>query len=215
MKIGSGVDTILSFGMDKFNELFSVPARRNLKNPPEGITELTQAQYDDIVEMARVLMEQPFYQEIKDYRKQEIIKYDINIGEHFCGLAAIPDFFKIENGVCDIVDLKTAADADERKYFYKCLDFGYFRQFAVMTIILSHNLPEIKEFNYWHYVVEKNTSDNLFIPFLYRLANERVDWHIKEVNELIIPAIKSEKEFKQVEVSRDSAILIGGLNEEE
>lgn len=215
MKIGSAVDLILSEGIDAFYAKYTVPVRRNLKNPPTDIIELTQSQYDDCLDMGKVMLAQPFYEEIKDYKKQEIITADMPIGEHFVGLSAIPDFYQIKDGICDIVDLKTAADADTRKYFYKCLDFGYFRQFAVMTIIFRGMGLGIKEFRYWHYVCEKNTNDSIFTPHLFRLANERVEWHCNEVMDLIIPDIAREKDFNPLTVSRKDAVLLGAIDSDE
>jgi hypothetical protein len=219
MKMGSAVDTIVTRGWKRFAKEFTVPKKRNLQEPPKNITELTPSQYEDVVAMGKILLVQPFYNEIKKYKKQQILHLDMDLGPHFTGLAAIPDFYQIKDGVCDIVDLKTAADADAensgRKYLYKCLDFGYFRQFAVMQIIFKATHPEIKSFQFWHFVIEKNIQDGIFLPYVYRLANERVEWHVNEVMGILLPAIKAEREFNAIKAERKNAILIGAVDDYE
>ena len=213
LKIGKAVDIFISQGEEEFRKQFIAVSRRNIKNPPINVIELTEKQYEDVIGMSQVILNQPAYKDLADYDKQRIITLDMPIGEHFCGLAGIPDFMRIEGDTCYLVDEKTAWDTDDRKYYYKCRDFGYFRQFAVMTIILRQTNPEIKNFIYRHLVIEKD-KDSIFQPAVFTLANEQIEAEIDVINKHIIPDISKEKDFKPKEVNWKDAILIGAMDEE-
>lgn len=213
LRIGKAVDTFISKGEKEFREKFIAVTRRNLKNPPINVTELTEKQFDDVIGMSEILLKQPAYKDLASYDKQAIITTELSLGEHFCGLAGIPDFMSIIGDTCIIVDLKTAWDTDDRKYYYKCRDFGYFRQFAVMTIILRKTHPEIKNFIYRHIVIEKD-KDSIFQPSVFTLANEQVEVEIDIITEYIIPDIAKEKDFKSKEIKWEDAVLIGTIDGE-
>jgi hypothetical protein len=213
LRIGKAVDTLIFFGKDEFLKNFIAVSRRSFKKPPENIIELTEKQFDDVLGMGEVLKRQPAMIECANHETQKIITLDMPIGEHFIGLSAIPDAIQIKDGVCTLSDLKTAWEADDHKYHWKCMTLGYYRQFAVMTIILRKINPEIKSFVYRHIGCEKD-RDGIFNPFAFYLANERVEYFVDDVLENIIPAIAAEKDFKPKEVSWDKAITIGSMEEE-
>jgi hypothetical protein len=214
LRVGQAVHTIAFYGEEKFRQEFVPAVRRNIKNPPLNVIELTEKQYEDVLVIGEVLRRQPAMIECADHVKETIIKIDVPIGEHFVGLAGIPDLIKIDNGVCTITDLKTAFDSDDRKYHYKCLAFNYYQQFAVMTMILRGLRPEeIKKFVYRHIGIEKD-PDGIFNPFVFTLANERVESFIDLVDKKIIPAIAAEKEFLPKSVDWKDAVVIGAMDEE-
>jgi len=216
MKIGSAVDTFIFEGEEVFRSKFVAVARRSIKNPPINVTELTESQYEDCVTMAKILIEQPAFKDLADHKTQQILslKTDIPIGEHFVGLAGIPDWVKFDGDTCYLTDLKTAVDATEGKYYWKCVGFGYFRQFAVQTIIIRKTHPEIKNFVYRHLVIEKDQNNSIFLPYTFYLANEKVEEQVDLLIDSIIPAIASEKEFKSKQATWKDAPTIGVVNED-
>jgi len=211
-RVGQATDTWLTKSKDEFMRKFICVSRRSLKNPPTNYTELTQTQYDEIVNMCEVVERQPAYQELCDHTAQEIISVDMPMGEHFVGLAGIPDWYKIEGDTCIITDLKTSNDTNERKHHYKCMDFGYYMQFAVMTIIFRSTRPEMRKFVYRHLVIDKD-PDGVNTPYTFLLDNERVEVYINILQNEIIPMIASEKEFSPKKVTWESAVRIGSLDE--
>ncbi len=213
LRVGKAVDTYLFEGEKAFRDKFIAVTRRNIKNPPINHTELTEKQYDDIERMMEVLNRQPAVKDLSDYETQKIITTDMPIGDHFCGLAGIPDWIKIDGDTCHLVDLKTVWDSDDRKYHYKCVDFGYYRQFAVMTIIIRKNHPEVKNFTYRHLGVEKD-KDGIFSPFAFYLANEQVELQVEFILDNIIPTLSKEKDFNPKEITWEEAITIGDINDE-
>lgn len=211
-KVGQGVDVWLTNGKEQFMKKFVAVTRRNLKNPPTNYTELTQLQYDEIVNMCEVLEVQPAYKELNDHDKQVIIQYDIPIGEHFSGLSFICDWLKIEGDTTIITDLKTANDTNEFKHHRKCEEYGYYRQFALATDIIQHNNPEVKNFIYRHLVIDKS-PDGINIPYAFQIDNERVELVHEHLFREIIPMIANEKEFKAKQVTWENAPIIGRVEE--
>lgn len=212
-KVGSAVDAWLTRGYEAFKCEFVAVSRRSLKNPPTDYTELTMSQYDEVVKMCEVVERQPAYQELKDHKAQEIICWDKEIGEYFCGLSFICDWLKIDGDTAIITDLKTSNDTDERKYHYKCMDYGYYLQFAVATVILRNTVPGLKKFIYRHLVIDKD-PDGVNTPYTFYLDNERVEIYINILMNDIIPAVAAEKEFKPKEVKWENAVTIGSLDNE-
>jgi len=211
--IGSAVDVWLTRGENAFKREYLSVARRNVKNPPVGYTELTNSQFDEVVSLCTVLERQPAFEELKNHIAQAIIKYDESMGEHFCGLSFMPDWYKIEGDVCIITDLKTTANGSEKKYFWHCVDYKYFEQMAVATLIFRKTNPEIKEFVYRHLVVEKDVG-GVPMPYTYFLDNNRVEVCANIIKNEVIPMIASEKEFMPKEVSWSGSPTIGSLDNE-
>ena len=211
--IGSAVDTWLSEGKEAFQKLFLAVPRRNKKNPPVGYTEITNAMFDEIVSICQVAEEQPAFQELASHKSQEIIQCDWELGDHFNGISFIPDWYTIDEETCIITDLKTANNAEFTKYFYHCLDFGYFDQMAIATIILRKIHPEIKHFVYRHFIIEKNPNV-VPVPYVYFLDNDRVEAAANVLINQTIPKIASDKDFLPKMVDWDGAQTIGELNED-
>ena len=213
LRIGSAVDTFLFEGEKAFREKFIGVSRRNIKNPPTNITELTIKQFDEVFEMVTVLLRQPTIQDIKDYQTQQIIQMDMPLGEHFCGLSCIPDWIKIDGDTCHLVDLKTTNEANEKKHHFKCIQFGYYRQLALMSIIIKNNYPNVKKFTYRHTGIEKD-PDSIFSPFAFYLDNRQIEFQEKKILNEIIPAITAEKDFKPNEATWESAATVGEIDKE-
>lgn len=214
LKVGKAVDTLIFDGEGVFRKNFIAVTRRSIKNPPTSVTELTEKQFEDVLAMGEVLKRQPAIIDLKNHTKQDIITMDMDLGEHFCGLAAMPDWWIINDNAVVITDLKTSYETNENKYHYKCRDFGYYRQLAVMKIIIKHNNPGVTEFfTYRHVGIEKD-KDGIFNPFAFYLANEQIDACEEDIMNNILPAIKAEKEFLPKSVEWKDAPTVGSINEE-
>lgn len=220
-KVGSAVDAWLTRGKDAFMAEFVAVARRNVKNPPVGYTELTQAQFDEVVSICEVAEQQPAYKELATHKSQQIIYCDMPLGEHFVGLAGIPDWISINGDTCTITDLKTTdkrsveerdGDEGEHKYHYKCVGFGYYMQFAVMWEIISRTMPEIKNFVFRHLVIDKDPDVNT--PYVFYLDTDRVKMFKRELTGLILPAIAAERDFAPKTVSWEDAPVVGAIGED-
>lgn len=171
MVIGSAVDYLLAQEGEK--PKYRVVERRNLKNPPKDYVEVNQAQYDEIVEVANAISSTEVFQDIdKNFKKQIILQVDNPVGDLFSGLCGIPDYLKIDYDKAIIVDLKTSATVQPRKYCYHCLDFGYFRQQAYYQMLLQE-ITGIKDFISYHLVGDK--VKDVYNVALFRLDQEEID----------------------------------------
>lgn len=211
--IGSAVDTWLTVGKDAFIAGYLVVTRRNLKNPPTDYIELNQTQYNEVVNMCTVLESQPAYQDLATHKAQQIISAEFEVNEHFNGLACIPDWVLMDGDTCVLTDLKTANNTDERKHHYKCLDFGYYMQFAVETLIIRMNHPEIKKFKYRHLVIDKD-PDGINTPYTFILDNEQVEAHLRILEKELIPMISKEREYNPKTVTWEDAPVVGSMEDE-
>ena len=215
MTIGSGVDCILTDCREAFDKKYVVVARRNLKLPPKDIIELTQAQFDEIIAISESVARQDAYKEIKNegHIAQEILTMEMDLGK-FCGLAGIPDWYKVNGQEAIITDLKTANQANSAtKYFYHCLDYSYFRQAAMYSLLLKHKYPEIKNITCRHLVVETDV-DGVNKVYTFILSEERINMEKEFILDIVLPAIKAETEFAPSNVKWSDSVVIGEINSE-
>ena len=180
--IGSGVDYLLA--QDEVKPNYVVVERRNLKNPPEGIIEVNQSQYDEIFSLADAVASTDVYKDIdKNFKKQVILKYDYAIGKHFVGICGLPDFIKVTKDEIIIVDLKTSRTTDPRKYFYHCKEFNYFNQQAQYQNIAMLMYPGRKKISSYHLVVSK--EKDIYDVQLFLLNQREIDKAANVVNRAI------------------------------
>jgi hypothetical protein len=206
--IGSAVDAWVTKSKAEFMSKFVLVARRNRKNPPKDYTELTQAQWDTAVEICEVLQDQPAIKDLASHNSQDIIHIDMPIGEHFVGLSAIPDWYIIDDTTCIITDLKTANKPhDKRSYHYTCMDLGYYKQFAIETIIFKKLYPHLTDFVYRHVGCDKD--DDVKRPFIYYVNNECVEIEERKLIREIIPMIAAETAFLPKMITWDTAETVG------
>lgn len=212
-KIGREVDSILT-EMDKSQNTvintmwpdFKTKAAREWKANlmAQGKTVVSQKEYDKIMATAIAVQSTTIWKHIeKTCTFQKILTLKKTVGQYFDMLYGKPDAFSIDkDGICDLYDLKTAATIDEKKFFYKAKDYGYFSQFCFYTHLLSNNYPQIKCFRYWFVVAEKSEP---YRVKLFKVPVRLVDkqWH--ELDELITD-ISIDKTFAKPDVSFDTAI---------
>jgi len=208
--IGSAVDCWLTSGEKKFREKYYIVSRRTT-NSPDYEFQLNQTMYDSVEKMCRKIESQTAYTQLRGFKAQQILQVDRKIGI-FEGLCGIPDWFKVKDDHCIIVDLKTAENALQTKYHYKCLEYGYYQQQAMYRILVQANYPEVKIFEHRHLVVEKD-PDGINNVFVYKLSEARVLEEVDEIEKLLLE-IAEEKKFLPRNVSWDDVITIGEINED-
>lgn len=203
--IGSAVDCILTEGWDAFKGRYKPVARRNLKEPPVGYTELSETQYDQIVAMCERVMQQRAFKELAGFQTQKILQYDMPLGM-FYGIAGKPDWFIVDGKRAIIRDLKTSATIDPNKYYYHSLRYGYFRQQAMYQILLEKNYG-IKQFVSEHLTVEKD-PDGVFNCQTFRLDQEIIEKEKQFIMD-VLWELSNEKEFLSNNVSFETPCLLG------
>lgn len=207
--IGSAVDTWLTQGRAAFEKNYVAVSRRNLSAPPEDYTELTIAQYQDIIDICTAVTRQQAYKDLKDFKRQTILSMSMELGSNFCGLAGIPDFYNVIGEKALIVDLKTAEQAkNSAKYDYHCVEYGYYRQLAFYDILLRHRHPEVKEVVHAHLVVEKDV-DKIFNVYTFVLSARRIEREKRYLLEMVIPEIAKEVDFLPRNTTWNDAAEIG------
>ena len=211
MLVGSACDIWLTVGRKEFEKQYIAVSRRNLKLPPEGITELTMSQYEEIVSICERVEQQDAYKELADHQKQQILTMPMDLGK-FVGLAGIPDWFQVNGSKATITDLKTAEQAKIAvKYHYHCLDYGYYRQMATYDLLIRYNYPDVKEIEHRHLVVEKD-PDDVHNVYTFILDAERVEMEKEFILTDILPAIAKETEFAPSNVKWSDSVVIGEIN---
>lgn len=214
MLLGSACDRWLTAGKDTFLKEYIAVSRRNLKDPPKNIIELTPVQFEEVVAICESVERQDAFKELADHEKQRILTMDMDLGK-FCGLCGQIDFFKVEGSKATITDLKTAEQAKSSvKYHYHCLDYRYYAQMAVYDLLIRHNYPDVKEVTHRHLVVEKD-PDGVNKVYTFILDAERVEMEKENILDNILLAIKSETEFAPSNVSWSDSVVIGSLNKDD
>lgn len=185
--LGSMVDDIVTCGWKTFEKNYKVVTRRNLKNPPKAYTEVTQAVWDEAVEIGTKVRKSQAFKDLKGFRRQVLLKYNEKIGL-FKGLAGLLDFLKIEGNIATIVDLKTSNTCHPKKYLYHSFDYGYFWQLAFYAKLVLLNYEEVNIVRCYHVVVEKDADKiypmNVFEFSQVNIAQEmlKIDNVLEEIN---------------------------------
>jgi hypothetical protein len=219
-QIGDAVDGLLTRSTEIDNYAVCEEKRTTKAGKAEaaelefaGKTVISRTDYDTIVEIADAVAKTDAYKQVlQTYTFQEILEVPMELGEHFNCLYGKPDAYKInEDGVCDLLDLKSTITVDERKYFYKFFSFGYNKQLWFYSYLLKSKYPQIKSFRYWHLAVEKTEPYNvkLFsIPVGNVLACEQ------EMMETI-NAISQDTTFAKYNPSFSNPTILGSFNNED
>lgn len=175
-----------------------------------GKTVISRTDYNLIIDIADAVDKTEAYQEIKNtYTFQEIIEVPMELGEHFDCLYGKLDAYRInEDGVCDLLDLKSTVTIDDRKYFYKFFSFGYDKQLWFYSYLLKSKYPQIKSFRFWNLAVEKSEP---FRVKLFRIPNGHIINCEQEMLEAI-NKIASDTEFKKESVSFSNPTDLGDFS---
>jgi len=210
LRIGKAVDCWLTSGKNVFDKNYIAVSRRNLKNPPEDYIELPMKEYEAIQNMCEIVEKQQAFQDLKDYRRQIILKKNIDGLGIWKGICGIPDFLKIDGDNAIIVDLKTSTTIEPVAYHYHCLKYGYYRQLAMYSLLVEY-CYEITNIECKHFVVEKDT-DGIFNCQTFTLDAERIE-NEKETILNAIQEIGDEKDFNIKNVGWNDSIPIGEIEE--
>lgn len=169
--IGDAVDGILTRATEKDNYAVCENDGRTKAGKEEranlefnGKTVISRADFDAIIDIADAVERTDAYKEIAStFTFQEIIEVPMELGEHFSALYGKLDAYRInEDGVCDLLDVKTSVTVDERKYFYKFFSLGYHIQLFFYSMLLKSKYAEkIKSFRFYHLAVEKTEPYNV------------------------------------------------------
>ncbi len=205
MLVGSMVDCYLTEGFEPFVEQYKAVDRRNLKNPPVGYTEVPKGDYDKAVRIASAVVGTEVYKKIIDdkYIAQDYLKFPYECGI-FENLSGRPDWYKIKDGVCSIIDLKTTKSVLPEKFQWEIKDYEYYLQLCFYGILLKKLHPEIKSIK--HYILAVENVDPNRVK-LYELKHEEMFGQELRISGLL-EEIKNIKEYKPARVSFDNVELI-------
>lgn len=212
--VGREVDSILT-EMDRFQNTIIAPyadfrskdAREwKADQEAQGKTVVKESEYEYIMSIAIAVQDTSIWKDIeKNFVMQEIIiRPDKELGEHFDCLYGKLDAYKIEDGVCIILDLKTSNTIDRRQFFYKAEDLGYFKQIWMYRELLRWKYPEIKEFRYYFVVAEKSEP---FKVALFKVPEILIDRCENDMAETI-DKIAKDKEFKKQDITWKDEVLL-------
>lgn len=205
--MGSAVDYLLA--QDGEKPKYVVVERRNLKNPPTDHIEVNQGQYDEIIGVANAVAENDVFKEIdKTFKKQVLLMVDEPVGEHFCGLAGLPDYIKVTDDEIIIVDLKTSRTTDPRKYYYHSQEFGYFRQQAHYQSLAETMYPG-RTCRSYHLVVDK--IKDIYNVVLFELDQHEIDMAKMDLR-YIIQEISERKVWSRPNLTWKDAIKLKDPN---
>lgn len=207
--VGKAVDTWITGSRKQFEKEYIAVKRRG-GEIPKGTTELTLAQYDEVVALCEAVEATTVYKEIradKGFKSQVILQFDMkSVSGYFDGYCGIPDFIKIDGNKCTIIDLKTTRDLGFEKYYRHCLEYGYFRQQA-MYQMLAKAVYGCTEFESYHLAVEKDPDGINHVAY-YKLKQGEIDV-VSGVLLETLAAIGMEDNFSKEDVSMKDAIEIG------
>ncbi len=175
---------------------------------------ITEADYELIINVADAVDKTTAWKQIKkEFIFQEIISVEKDLGDYFDCMIGKPDAYRIKDGVCDLLDIKTTVSlpinlltgkVNKRKYIYSALDYGYYIQMLYYRDLLKAKYPEIESFRFLHCAVEKKEPFNVN---LFIIPNNEVEKY-EEILYSTIENIKNDKDFKKRDVSLDNAELL-------
>lgn len=214
-KVGREVDSILT-EIDKaqntviapYDDFRSKEAREwKAEQEAMGKVVIKEDGYEKIMAISIAVQRTSVWREIeKEFTTQEILQVpDDSLGEHFDCLYGKPDAYRInEDGVCDLADLKTSLIVDQKKFFYKASDFGYFKQLYFYSKLLKIKYPQIKSFRFWFMVAENKEP---YRVVLFRVPNSLV-YEQKDNVEAAIASIASRTDWSRPDINWDSATVL-------
>lgn len=204
--IGSACDMWLTQSKRKFQNHYKKTERRNLKNPSTKFIELTEKQYDLVVDMCTKAEKHDAYKELKKHKSQVALIFKEKIGEYFDFRCGLIDWLKIERKKAIITDLKTSNTIDPRKYAFAAEEFGYFLSASMYCFLVEYNFPEVEEIEFRHLVIEKDTEGRHNVQ-TFILSQKNIELASQEM-EMVIDEIRNIKEYKPRNISWKDAIKI-------
>jgi hypothetical protein len=213
MRVGSAVDTYLTGSRAQFNKQYQEKVLKK-DNPelfdvqkfldPAGL--LSPAEFTKVMDIVERVKKLTVYKDIKkEYKAQRILKLDKKLGM-FDGICGIPDWYRVVEDKAIIIDLKTTASVDERKFKYSCYDFGYFMQQAMYQMLLSSSDNDIKTFKSFILAVETTQP---YSVRLYELDQKEIEMFKMELTGVLdLIASYDAKDFKPKDLTWGDAITL-------
>jgi hypothetical protein len=175
---------------------------------------ITESDYELIINVADAVDKTTAWKEIKkEYIFQEIFCIEEKVGNHFDYLTGKIDVYKIVEDTAYILDVKSTAslpinlmtgNVNKRKFYYSSLDYGYFIQMNYYKRLIQKKYPDVKNFVFLNFAVEKKEPFN---TFLFYVANNDVSKYDAIIDQTI-ERIKNDNEFKKRDVTFDNAELL-------
>lgn len=175
---------------------------------------ITESDYELIINVADAVDKTTAWKEIKkEYIFQEIFCIEEKVGNHFDYLTGKIDAYKIVEDTAYILDVKSTAslpinlmtgNVNKRKFYYSSLDYGYFIQMNYYKRLIQKKYPDVKNFVFLNFAVEKKEPFN---TFLFYVANNDVSKYDAIIDQTI-ERIKKDNEFKKRDVTFDNAELL-------
>lgn len=183
MKMGSIVDAMLSFD--------PIPYTPKVlkKNDPQRFEEqkllsedkfISQAKFDEAQKRAWAVMKTPAYQwyQDNDAQHQVVLQGELDVDGSKIPICGMADVITVTKDVVYIDDYKSSTLAliqTPKKWFYTCVDRGYFRQLAVYRHLYRLMNPDDKrEIKCRHFVVAKE-NDHLYRTKVYNIDDTLID----------------------------------------
>jgi len=214
MLIGSAVDNILTdinnlingnYAVRQFNGTTKDGKAETRELLEAGKTIITKDEYDEILAISDYLSQTTAYKELHDHKSQEILQVDMPLGEHFVGLCGVPDWYKIEAGICMITDLKTTNSLTRKDYYYHAKEMGYFRQQAFYRMLLGMLNPEI--IDYINRIIVIDTEKDVYNMETYIVSEREINIATTQLQKIISEIIE-EKEFKRKDITWENAKIL-------
>lgn len=175
---------------------------------------ITESDYELIINVADAVDKTTAWKEIKkEYIFQEIFCIEEKVGNHFDYLTGKIDAYKIVEDTAYILDVKSTAslpinlmtgNVNKRKFYYSSLDYGYFIQMNYYKRLIQKKYPDVKNFVFLNFAVEKKEPFN---TFLFYVANNDVSKYDAIIDQTI-ERIKNDNKFKKRDVTFDNAELL-------
>ena len=184
MKVGSAVDAYLTGSPQRFNKEFKEVSKCNNKVKHDYV-ELNTKEYATTKRIINAVKKTSIFKSIKNdkYISQKILQVQEPIGI-FKGIAGIPDWFKILDDECIIIDLKTTAKISTNAFRYAAHSLGYYFQQAMYQRLIKMLYPHVERFE--SYILAVENDDTFNRVKLFHLDQEEIGICATEIDELLI-----------------------------
>ena len=214
MKIGSAVDLYLTGSAVKFRKTYQEKVLKK-DNPDVYSTQqsihpeylLSSTEFAKVIGIVDSVKRTDIYKSIKkNYKSQKILQFPMKINKFFEGICGVEDWYKIEGNSCTIIDLKTTASIDERKFRYSCDDYAYYRQQSMYQTLFKLMYPNLTHFT--SYILAVENIGPHYHSKMFKLNQEVIEFNKITIWEVIeeLKQMKSIKDFKPYNLTWDDVI---------
>lgn len=213
LEFGSAVDILLTEGVDKFNELFSVKVlmrddpERFKENKTSGKTILSPPVWEKVHQVVEKVASTEAFAWLKSHNAQTQVTLTGEIdGIKVKGKL---DFLTVIKDVAYIDDLKTTKNVLPMKFHYHSLDYGYYRQACMYKQLVLQNYDVSTVYNRILAVTKEDWPE----VAAFTMSEAYVDRQLPIIQGALVGI--SKKDFAEKPVSWDQSTVIGVTKEEE